>query len=269
MIVDGKDWVGKSEKKIHAFLAKNNGGAGRYKQNNWDLQSTPMIITWPRSGTHWVNACLEVYTGKVYSPINLIRPRIKCPKAMTVHWRRPSVPESKNKTMWHVNHDRFLVLETAHELGSAYLFRNPIDSIFSIQDAQLAEQRQDPLVDADEFVMHFNRWVVQGKAKTIITYEEMQADPLGVMKKLCGHLKIDYDPAKAQRAVDVMSKEALMSYTGSFGPALTKEDYAKRRNKFREEWGKRIAERVTSDADTRNALKKHMPSLFDDYLKTQ
>ncbi len=236
-----------------------------YRANNVAQQTTPLFITWPRSGTHWIQGCLSLYSGLTFSPLHIHRPKVVSRDPdIRVEWRT----EDKRyaNVRWHHSHDLELLIETTNRLGSVYLCRDPVDAIFShfsTQGELVEGDRVDQqiLVKTSLFAGHFDRWVVEGKARTVVTYEQMQKNPLLVMKKLCSHFELKYNKKKMQEVLDTLTKPRINANDGSHTKRLMTATYAEERKKFQEAWGKVIAKRIITK-ENRPVLKKYIPTLL-------
>lgn len=136
-------------------IVKNN--AGSYDPRMEDL---PVFISYPRSGSNWLNSIMELYFDK---------PRLR-------NGPLSFLPNKKNRNdfMWFHDHDTFSDLELSHK-NFLYLHRNPCDVIYSILSAE-HDQINSTLVDThiDRLHKHYEKYLINNRAKTIIKYENLK-----------------------------------------------------------------------------------------------
>lgn len=138
----------------------------------------PHLVSFPRSGSHWIRAILELYLGMDSKQFSY----------------------SVARTMNHV-HD----LDLSYILQNViYLFRNPIDSIYSLMVYYRYNLNDISYVDKllKLYVKNLRKWLLDETfthKKTIITYENLLSNMEDEFKKICNHLGYTFDKEKLDK----------------------------------------------------------------------
>lgn len=94
------------------------------------MEDMPVLISYPRSGSNWLNSIMELYFD---------RPRLRIGPTSFLKNR-----EARTDFMWFHDHDITSELKLTHD-NILYLYRDPCDVIFSLL---MAEHRDAMLGDA-------------------------------------------------------------------------------------------------------------------------
>ena len=186
----------------------------------------PFLISFPRTGSHWLRIILEIYTKK------------------------PILPRSQ---LLHLNSHFLLIYDHDFVLSRKpesviFLYReNPVDVVFSALNYFSQNLTNIRLIDFWTccYAHHLSYWLNEdvSKKKTIIVYEKLQSDFTGEFRKVCEHLNLDFDPIKLQDAIEKGTKVKI-SQQNKFDPNVINDtpDYELRRKEFEATMGKRIRE---------------------------
>lgn len=103
------------------FFVKNNMSEKQAKSYDLRMETMPLLVSYPRSGSNWLNCVLELYFD---------RPRLRNGPVSFLE-------NKKNRTdfMWFHDHDIFSNLKINHN-NIIYLYRNPTNVIFSLLMAE-------------------------------------------------------------------------------------------------------------------------------------
>ncbi|MEI6124938.1 MAG: sulfotransferase domain-containing protein [Pseudomonadota bacterium] len=156
----------------------------------------PRLISFPRTGSHWLRMLMELYFEK--------------PSLVRAFYFK----EAAEFTCYH-RHDQELNEQCKNVI---YLYRNPVDTIYS----QLAYYKEN--ICSPErikfwtqlYARHLVKWLFEENfttKKTIITYEGLQRNLCGEFEKICCHLNVAFDPGRIAQAAQEISKEKLKDKT--------------------------------------------------------
>ena len=187
------------------------------------LKSKPfksLMISYPRTGSHWLRTLMSQY-------FNL-----------------PFLETRNNKWFQHL-HDKDGEVISSVVL---YLYRNPIDVVFSkaYMNNKFPLEDINVLTRTDWYINHLEKWLdyeTFTKKKTIIYYDELRRNFVNEFKKVVLHFSTDYDKSKALFVRDLVTKRFVKKRirTNSQLPIITISDkYEVFRKEFREEYGKII-----------------------------
>lgn len=202
--------------------------------NNPDF---PWLISFPRTGSHWLRMIMELYFEK--------------PGLRRVFF----YPDAKDFTCYHW-HD--VDLETRGVNSVIYLYRHPVDTVYSQLRYHKEDFRDIERVRywADTYARHLSKWLFDESfttQKTTIRYEGLRANPQEEFRKVCEHLGQVFDPARLEGALAKVSKEKLKTLTNHDDQVvnLTRE-YDGERQGFRAAFAPLVLQTVTA-ADPRLA----------------
>jgi hypothetical protein len=190
--------------------------------------NNPFLVSFPRTGSHWLRMMMEKYFE---------RPTLR---------RIFFFPKNKNYLCLHV-HD--LDLE-AHRSNVIYLHRDPIDTIYS----QLAYHKE-AFNDVDRisfwselYGRHLRKWLLEETSasyKTVLTYENLINDLLGEFSKITNHYNEVLDGGRLLNiAEEITKRRVLEKTTHDVNVIQTNDDYAKNRQRFKEEFGDLVLSKV-------------------------
>ena len=180
-------------------------------ESSYQDLSIPRLVSYPRTGSHWLRIMMEAYLEMPCGPQAFFYPA---------------------NSVWGLHiHDRF-VGQKAHEEGPVvnlrkviYLHRDPIDTIFS----QLQYESKTNITDQDvetlieEYASHLIRW----KKNNLdigeildISYEEMKADTAVTLSKIFVFLGFAVNESRVRLACEYSSKAKTKQVTAHDENAL-------------------------------------------------
>lgn len=212
-----------------------------------DQRNIPLFVSYPRTGSHWIQAVMEIYFDQPRAP----------DQGNGISWR-PKKP--KENYMWLHTHDRNFHVETIHPLGAIFLYRDPVDAIYSLVLVRGGANEKNIRKAAGRFKRLFKKWVLERKARTVLAYEDLLEEPLPHIKRVSKHFKIPWNEVKAQEALNTCTKEAILNknqnHSKFHNSSFLEPEYAINRIKFRKKWGKLILEDVI-DEENEPYLKRY------------
>jgi len=185
----------------------------------------PRLISFPRTGSHWLRMLMELYFEK--------------PSLVRAFYFR----NAADFTCYH-RHDQDLTERCSNVI---YLYRNPLDTVYS-QLVYYKESPSDPeriAYWATLYGRHLAKWLLDagqgGQKKTVVRYEGLQSSPEGEFKKICSHLGLPFDVRKLERAGRLVSKKTLRRKT-SHDPQVVNLTgaYEAGRSEFRQQQGEAV-----------------------------
>lgn len=215
----------------------------------WEtITEIPLFISYPRTGSHWINAVMELYFDK---------PRLPPIRATFLD-------PSRSDWGWFHDHDTIswdtLYIKSKCPLGVLYLYRNPVDTVFSwiiynFNNGQslkkLPIDRLTNLVTAvsQQYRDHLNKWLIETPAKVFVRYENFKKDPVGEFYKIYSYwygqdnIKIKYDRELAQDCFNMVTLEALSerrTEPNTLSDFMLSGEYKKDRTSFKEQYEDKI-----------------------------
>ena len=228
-----------------------------YKGEKELIEKYPLLMSYPRTGAHWINAVMELYFD---------RPRLKPVRATFL-------PPWRDDWLWYHDHDigPEVQLGITHD-DVLYLYRNPTETIYSwiiynFNDGRdLFESRTDGLDLAlkveevsEQYHQHLLKWLVSDdKARTHVRYENFKKDPVPEFKKIREHFK-DVTPQvepfeslehRAKIAFEIVTPEALTerrTEDATLSDFMRTQQYKDSRDKFRDLYDRQITYHVITD----------------------
>jgi hypothetical protein len=193
-----------------------------------DKADFPYLVSFSRTGSHWLRMMMELYFEK--------------PALVRAFYFK----DASDFTCYHT-HDMDLELKRDNVI---YLYRAPVDTVYS----QLCYYKEDP--DNVEmrrhwtnlYARHLVKWLIHDdftKMKTVITYEGMKSNMHGEIEKICHHFGKEFDPAKLDSVLALVSKDALKKKTKHDKQVVNlTETYRSKRDLFRENYGQLIIDEI-------------------------
>ncbi len=205
-----------------------------------DLYNYPIFISYPRSGSHWINAMMEVYFN---------RPRIR-------HGDEIYIDKSRDDWMW--VHDDDLDLKVMNNIiyknknnfgKTLFLYRNPIDVIYSYIRMQLSDDRKTKnrltkkMLFSDENVKrHFLKWIAhhkeytknsKDKQFTFIKYENFleKTKRAKEFEKIANHFSYPFNKDKIECIFEEFGKGKIARYRDT-----SEKKYKMEREEFTRKW---------------------------------
>jgi hypothetical protein len=213
------------------------------EQRRYLVAKLPGFVSFPRTGSHWLNAVMELYFA---------RPCLR-------EGRSTFLETQRTDWMWFHDHDFDLALKHPNVL---YIYRDPVDTLYSYLNykfrasrrasylGQLVQCRDDAYssdkvdVAATEYRRHLEKWLLSTlKARTIVRYDLFVHDSVSEFRKICHHFETSTDEGRAKRAFASVSKESLIGVTTKqivINRKLLTPNYANERKRFRDDFAERI-----------------------------
>jgi hypothetical protein len=179
--------------------------------------SLPFLVSFPRTGSHWLRMMIELYFE---------RPQLKL-------------------TFYHTDQDDYLIYHT-HDLALdvsrqnvIYLYREPVATIYS----QLRYQKLD--INDREWIrywtelyaLHLTKWLCDEtftQRKTIVKYERLQSNPHAEFAKVVAFFGERFDAAMFECCRARISKEEIKRRTTHDPQVINpNSDYASIREQFK------------------------------------
>jgi len=187
----------------------------------------PWLISFPRTGSHWLRMIMELYFEK--------------PSLRRIFF----YPDAKDFTCYHW-HD--VELDTKAVKSVIYLYRDPVDTIYS----QLHYHKEDAR-DAERvrhwstvYARHLSKWLFEESfttRKTVVRYEGLREDPYREFAKVCSHFDQQLDSERLKHALSRVSKEDLKRKTADDRQVVNlSQAYEVERGAFRSDYGPVVLE---------------------------
>jgi hypothetical protein len=197
------------------------------------MEDMPVLISYPRSGSNWLNSIMELYFG---------RPRLRLGPTSFLKNRRV-----RNDFMWFHDHDIYSDLKLTHK-NILYLYRNPCDVIFSLLMAEHDDVNQD-LVDAQiKLIKAHHKKYLCGEYPSIC-YEKCKNNLPKEFKTILGFFKHNeaLDIERLSFCADRANKPALIAKAVDkryFNQSMMSAEYERRRRAFRDQYEACIYDRL-------------------------
>lgn len=193
----------------------------------------PVLISFPRTGSHYLRLLMELY----FEIPSL--PRI-------FHYKK-----ARSFTCCHMHDiippDRLAGIERQRVI---YLYRNPAPTIHSIMRYYEEDLENPERVEhwSGIYREHLKKWLLEEdftREKLLIRYEQLLQDPVPIFGELNGFFDADRDPKEVRRIAEQIDKKDLKARTRD-NPSIIGEEKEreKERNSFLERFDKRIRDRV-------------------------
>ncbi len=185
------------------------------------MKEYPLFISYPRTGSHWINAVMELYFN---------RPRLResydKPTFLTKH---------DNNYMWFHDHDCYGVLpNTGNEL---VLYRNPVDTIYSNM-VYYGDEINDETVFLR--ISHYKKWIakwITHTSNTLVKYDNFIKDPVCEFSKISQHFNIAVNKNKILNIFSYVTKERMESVSNdAINKNMLTDTYKNTRNQFKEKY---------------------------------
>jgi hypothetical protein len=214
----------KKQKQTESSLRIEQRLVEQYEAN----PANPFLVSFPRTGSHWLRMMLELYFE---------RPTLV---------RAFYFPDSNDFVLRH-HHDIDLDVRRQNVI---YLYREPIATIYS----QLKYEK-DPLDDTSRigywseiYGQHLDKWLVQDNfttKKTVITYEGLKNNLDITFAQVTTHLGKPFDSARLHKAAAQVTKDEVKSKTQHDEQVIQLDSrYEMSRETFREQSGDYVLEVV-------------------------
>lgn len=194
-----------------------------YLKNNPNL---PYLISYPRTGSHWIRYAMEKYFEK--------------PSLVMIY----EYVNANEFTCYHT-HDlngTGTGLANTRKDDVIYLYRDPVDTIYSMLRHQMQNQNDEKLIQTHSICYrdHLIKYLLNDdftKNKVVVKYENFKKDFPSEFKKLCDYLGYDFDKEKIEKIIigldkTKIKKESTNKYSNiddSMGYDISREEF---KNKY-------------------------------------
>lgn len=200
------------------------------KKNTNDL-NFPYFISFPRTGSHWLRMLMELYFEK--------------PSLSYVYFAK----KPKSFTCYH-RHD--MELELPYRKQLIYLYRDPVDTIFSQLNYHKKDLTDTTFIKFQTLLygLNFKKWVIDedyAKNKVLLNYQRLKEQPFNEFELLCNFFKEPLDKQKLQRIIVQSTKEKIKSMTQHNNQVINiSEGYEENRKRFKNQYSALIKENFYS-----------------------
>lgn len=185
----------------------------------------PWLISFPRAGSHWLRMIMELYFKK--------------PSLVRIFYYK----DATDFTCYH-RHDLELAVDGCRNV--LYLYRNPVDTIYS----QLSYHKE-PLDDHERvkywsnlYGLHLDKWLFSERftrKKTILMYDRMRKNLADEFKKVTEHFGQSLSEARLRGAAARVTKaEVKRKAQHDQQVVQLQESYEVNRQEFRSRFGSLI-----------------------------
>jgi hypothetical protein len=195
--------------------------------NSYDprMENLPLLISYPRSGSHWLNGLMELYFD---------RPRLRQGPA--------SWFPNRHDFMWFHDHDIHSDLKIGHD-KVMYLIRDPKDVIFSLLKAEHNEITNVLVVEQiARLQRHYHKYL-NIPSCNVISYHNMKLVPHEEFTKVTSWLDQAYVPIALDRALQMVSKSKVIDKAVDkryFHKGMLSSSYEDERKQFKDAFGDMI-----------------------------
>ena len=194
------------------------------------------LITYGRSGSHWLRMLMELYFGQP----GLVRAFF--------------YPQRSNYTHYFTHDSRLLIQKHRNII---YLYRNPVDTIFSelmAFDHPPDKFTRDQVAEKTaRYSRHIQKWLCDETfttKKTVVSYDRLLADTEAEFAKVCHHFEENLDTEKfRQIAVYATKAETRNRGQPSDRKWLARDDklYENHRSLFRDDYATEVWENLPGE----------------------
>ena len=179
--------------------------------------SNPFIVSFPRTGSHWLRMLMELYFGE------------------PILTRKFFLIDSEDYMALHTHDDD---LNIARE-NVIYLWRDPVDTVYSqlVYMCEAVNNTESIERWADAYGKHLDKWIITEtftKKKTVLKYAELVRDATSVLRKVSEHFGVVFNSEKAWAATQRVTKAEVKNRTKyDVNVMRLGEEHARGRIKFR------------------------------------
>lgn len=161
----------------------------------------PYVISYPRSGSHWIRCMVELYTK---------RPFIS---------RAFFYPDNPPLGIW--LHD---VSDLKVDIPVIYLHRKSIDVIFSYMSYYKIKPKEDIIRHLyNDHKNHLHKWLNNKQVRLVLTYERMKKNPEEEFRKILGFFGVSFNLDAFEKVYNQITKELVKKKT-SHDPQVIRLD---------------------------------------------
>lgn len=200
----------------------------------------PWLISFPRTGSHWLRLLMELYFEKP----SLTR---------TFYYH-----DVKDFTCYH-QHDEDLSIKNIKNV--LYLYRNPMDTVYSQMNYYKENMDDEARIKywSELYGSHLSKWLFEEKftiKKTVLTYEGLKNNINREFKKICDHFEEPFISSKFDLVIAKVNKEELKKKTKHDNQVVNlSHSYESQRENFGKNYGEYIMKCVSQQ-------NKELKSLF-------
>ncbi|NNE36044.1 MAG: hypothetical protein HKN13_12450, partial [Rhodothermales bacterium] len=200
------------------------------------MRQLPLFVSYPRSGSNWINCVMEVYFD---------RPRLR-------QERITYLDPSREDFAW--SHDHDLSLDVVHP-NTLYLYRDPVDVLFSYWFAEGAPD-VEPFVkwQSRNLRRHLAKYLISSeRSKTYVRYDRFVEQFDKEFAKVARFFRNDLDTEKLEEARNLVSRKSLAERGDQstshryIGTHLLGDDYRRKRQDFRTQFEEQILTEVVTE----------------------
>lgn len=194
-----------------------------------DNPDFPFLVSFPRTGSHWLRMMMELYFEK--------------PSLVRIFYFR----DSKDFTCYHT-HDEDLQVGNRRDV--IYLYRDPIDTVYSQLKYYKEDVTETARIDAWAILYgrHLKKWLydeISTTKKTVLRYEGLKADLPNEFGKITDHFGVELDKGRLENISEQVSKSALKKKTAHDKQVVNLDPtYVDEREQFRANMGRRVRDAV-------------------------
>ena len=211
---------------IRSILQSIQGSGSRAAAAFAEAPSSPWLISYPRTGSHWLRMILERATD------------------------RPVLPRS----FFEHDHERYLLVhshdfEFKQEPGKLiYLYRDPVPTVFS----QIKFHGQDPRESyfatlwSDLYRLRLRHWLTRPhEDRTLVRYESLAADGVREVGAVLAAVGEDVEAERLSQVMREIDHHMVIQKTKHDPRVMNAEhDYEAQRSQFIERFGAMVRARV-------------------------
>jgi hypothetical protein len=188
----------------------------------------PYLISFPRTGSHWLRTLMELYFEK--------------PSLVRAFYYK----EATDFTCFHW-HDADQTLERRSVL---YLYRQPAATVYSQMnyDQENLEDSERVVYWSQLYGQHLKKWLITERftsRKTVLTYERLTRALVSEFSKVCDHFGLPLDTKRLLEISALATKESLKEKTQHDSQVVNLSgSYQARRKDFQQRHAKLIMKTV-------------------------
>ena len=214
----------------------------------------PQLISFPRTGSHFVRVFLEKYIKRPTLPVSIDKHGINDYFLYHTH----------GMDTWRNNCHNYI-----------YLYREPVDTIFSYTKYQGVplNNRLEIILRANLYIHHLGKYMLHdnNNIKYIsIRYENLIERPIDSFAKILDYLNVRIDDEKIEYYVNLLDKSEtkkqlsnLYSQDKSGLIINTKREYSEERKAFRQQYSRLIYDLIDYMSSKLFNDKKRLINLFE------
>lgn len=195
------------------------------------MEKMPVFISYPRSGSNWLNCMMELYFD---------RPRLRAGPITFLKNKN-----NRNDYMWFHDHDETSKLKISHD-QILYLYRDPCYVIFSILNAKNKIINNKSVSDEINLLkQHHEKYIATNLSKTIIKYENLKSNLENEFRKILVFFNVKEDPdtERLNYANNIVTLNSIVDKAIDkrfFNNKMNTKQYGECREKFIETYGEKI-----------------------------